>query len=369
MCAEFIAVQPEPADPLVPPLAELEDFPETPERSEPSGPAELPMASGVGSWPGTDVRGCLGEVRELLGDGHLPYLVELPDRGPGADLIGRTAGLLVDLPVDLQPSGWRFVDRPGRDAARTAALWREDIDVLAEVFDGYAGDLKVQVCGPWTLGAGLWLPRGERILVDAGARRELVASLAQGVRDHLALVRRAVPGARLVVQLDEPSLPAVLAGRLPTDSGYGRIPAVETEEAISGLRAVLSAADGAETLMHSCATDAPIGLMRAAGPGGLSVDTTVIGRRGWESLAVAVEDGLRLYAGEVGGLGHVAAGDPGSGRTALTAQWDQLGLDVTLLRRVVVTPTCGLAGESRADARARQRACLDAAARLRDTVG
>ena len=84
-------------------------------------------ASGIGSWPGTSVRDALAQVRELL-DGELPYLPELPARGPGADLIGRTAGLLVGLPVDLQPTGWRLVDRPGLDAGRTAALWREDLD-------------------------------------------------------------------------------------------------------------------------------------------------------------------------------------------------------------------------------------------------
>jgi hypothetical protein len=80
----------------------------------------------------------------------IPSLPELPARGPGGDIIGRTAGLLVDLAVDLQPAGWRFVDRPGRDAARTAAFWGEDLDELAAAFDGYAGPLKVAVAGPFT---------------------------------------------------------------------------------------------------------------------------------------------------------------------------------------------------------------------------
>jgi len=47
----------------------------------------------MGSWPGTDVRETLAVVRDLLADpGNgvegLPYLPELPDRGPGADLVG-----------------------------------------------------------------------------------------------------------------------------------------------------------------------------------------------------------------------------------------------------------------------------------------
>ena len=88
------------------------------------------------------MREAVRTVRDLLlaGDGEgLPHLPETPARGPGADIIGRAAGLLVDLPVDLQPSGWRLVDRPGRDAGRTASLHREDLDELAEAYDGYVG--------------------------------------------------------------------------------------------------------------------------------------------------------------------------------------------------------------------------------------
>ena len=42
---------------------------------------------------------------------HLP---ELPGRAPGADLIGRSAALLVDVAVDLTPAGWRLRPAPGR---------------------------------------------------------------------------------------------------------------------------------------------------------------------------------------------------------------------------------------------------------------
>jgi hypothetical protein len=43
-----------------------------------------------------------------------PYLPELPARGPGADLAGRTAALLIDMPVETTPGGWRIAERPGR---------------------------------------------------------------------------------------------------------------------------------------------------------------------------------------------------------------------------------------------------------------
>ena len=54
-------------------------------------------------------------------------------------------------------------------------------------------------------------------------------------------VSRLVPGAQVVVQLDEPSLPAVLAGRIPTPSGFGTAPAIEESVAIERLAEVLDA--------------------------------------------------------------------------------------------------------------------------------
>ena len=45
--------------------------------------------------PGTDPAEAMRVIAgELAG---FPHLAELPDRGPGADLIGRTAALLVDI--------------------------------------------------------------------------------------------------------------------------------------------------------------------------------------------------------------------------------------------------------------------------------
>jgi methionine synthase II (cobalamin-independent) len=320
------------------------------------------LATGIGSWPGTSVRDALGQVRELL-EGQLPYLPELPERGPGADLIGRTAGMLVELPVDLQPVGWRLVDRPGRDAQRTAALLREDLDELAEAFDGHTGPLKVQVAGPWTLAAGLWLHRGERVIVDEGACRYLVESLAEGVRLHVAAVRALVPGAQIVLQVDEPSLPTVLAGRLPTSSGWGRLPSLDPQVAAAGLMTVLGAHDG-DTVLHCCAAEPPVPLLRAAGPTALSLDTSLLRPRAWEGVAVAVEDGIRLHAGLV----------PTDGSRVRAQQladdfldpWRRVGMPSDRLLDVVVTPACGLGTRAPAVARAVQRAAVETARELEE---
>lgn len=326
-------------------------------------------ASGVGSWPGTDVVDTLRTTFGELPDPHVPYLPELPGRGPGADLIGRGAGLLVDLPVDLQPSGWRLVDRPGRDLGRALTWMRQDLDILAEVADGYAGPLKVSAAGPWTLAASLYLPRLERAVVDAGACRDLVASLAEGVARHVAEVRRLVPGAQVAVQLDEPSLPAVLTGALPTASGFGRLRAVEEPLVVEGMRTVLTAATAAgatATLVHCCAAEPPIDTLVRSGAAGISVDAALLGKAGWEAVAPAVENGLTLWAGVM-----PTAGALPTAKAAADAVWDRwrkLGLAVSLLDGIVVTPTCGLAGSTPADARARLARVRDAAGELADRV-
>lgn len=324
-------------------------------------------ATGLGSWPGTDVAEALRVVRGELTD--LPHLPELPTRGPGADMVGRAAARLVAMPVDLQPAGWRLVDRPGVDQARADAYWREDLDRLAHAFDGWTGPLKVQLAGPWTLAASVWLPRGERAVVDTGATRDMIASSAEAVAELVRDLGRLVPDAHVVVQLDEPSLPAVLEGRVPTMSGFGRLRAVDGADVEQGLREVVAAAvaAGATTALHCCGSDPPVGLLARTGAQALSLDTTLLGTRGWESVAAAVEDGTALWAGAVPTSAPTDDAELPSAAdisAALLRAWRDLGLPVADLVGVVVTPTCGLAGESPAGARARLARAVEAGREL-----
>ena len=82
----------------------------------------------------------------------------------------------------------------------------------------------MQVCGPWTLAAMLEVPSGHRALTDQGAVDDIAASLAEGLAQHVAEIEKRVPGAGVVVQIDEPLLPDVLTGNLPTASGFGTVP-------------------------------------------------------------------------------------------------------------------------------------------------
>jgi methionine synthase II (cobalamin-independent) len=271
----------------------------------------------------------------------------------------------VDTPVDLQPSGWRLVPRPGRDLERARAMLRQDLDVLAEVGDGYVGPLKIQVAGPWTLSAGVYLPRLERAVVDPGACRDLVGALAEGLALHVAEVRRLVPGASVVVQIDEPGIGAVLSGQLRTASGYGRLRAVEEPVVVEGLAKVTAAAisgGAAETVVHCCAGNPPLGVLRKSGADGVSVDMEKLGVAGWETVAGAVEAGHRLWAGAV----PTSAPDRSAAAVAESVwrPWRRLGLDVGLLERVVVAPSCGLAGLTPSEARTALARAVDGAQEL-----
>jgi methionine synthase II (cobalamin-independent) len=296
-------------------------------------------ASGVGSLPGTDpaeaVRLVVGELPEF------PHLPELPDRGAGADLIGRSAALLVDVAVDLTPAGWRLVPRPGIDQRRAAEFLERDLDALYEVAGSYTGPFKVQAAGPWTLAAGLERTRGDRAVVDAGARRDLAQSLAEGLAAHLAEVGSRLPGATLVVQLDEPSVPSVLQGGLPTVSGFGKLAAVEASVVEHEL-ADLVRRIAVPVVVHCCAPRVPMDLFRAAGATGLSFDLGLV--QDLDAVGTAVEAGTHLLLGVVPGT-DAALPAPKATASRVQAWWRELGFSADALpAAVTLTPTCGLAG-------------------------
>lgn len=316
-------------------------------------------ATGIGSLPGTDI---VEAVKTVLGElPGFPYLPELPARGPGADMIGRSAGLLVSLPVELYAARWRIASRPGREVRRIADLRERDLDALTEQADGYQGPLKLQVAGPWTLATNLDLRTGGALLRDPGAVRDLAASLAEGLRSHLRELSARVPGASLVLQIDEPSLPAVLAGQVPTESGFGTLRAVEEQTATEILRDVVSAV-GVPVVAHCCAPDAPVGLFRAAGATAVALDLDQVGDL--DEVGEALDAGLGLLAGAVP---TVARRAPAAADVAerLRRLWRELSFPPErLAEQVVVTPACGLAGVSHEYAQEALTACREAARRL-----
>ena len=334
--------------------------------------------------PGTNPAEAMRVVAGELPD--FPYLPELPDRGPGGDLTGRTAALLVEIPVEVTPRGWRLAERPGRDLVRARSMLSSDLDVMEEVLDGFRGPLKIQLCGPWTLAATLELPRTLNVAIaDPGAVADLTASLAEGAAAHVAEIAKRVPGAQLVVQFDEPALPAVAGGEVPTASGLSRIAPVEADMLRERLAQVI-ASTGKYTVVHSCAPAVPFGIIRAAGAGALSFDLSQLRRGEEDAVAEAAEAGLGLLMGVVpaipapettqarpGPAGPTGPGD-GSAEARQAAErvirlWRRLSLPLdSCPEQAVVTPACGLAGASPDQARAALTRCREAGSMLAELI-
>ncbi|BCB82071.1 hypothetical protein Pflav_084810 [Phytohabitans flavus] len=173
----------------------------------------------------------------------------------------------------------------------------------------------------------------------------------------MADVRRRLPAATVLLQLDEPSLPSALAGRIATDSGLYTYRSIESSTASSLLRTVVEAA-GVPVVLHCCAPDVPLDVVRASGAAAVALDLSLL--KQLDPLGEAIDAGLGLFAG--------------SGQTTSTAVadqvrgvWRQLGFpDQRLPDQVVVTPACGLAGSSPADARRVLTAIREASQRLQE---
>ncbi|MDY6055890.1 hypothetical protein [Micrococcus sp.] len=335
-------------------------------------------ALGGTPWRGTDAalahRVTLGELAEE----HVPVLPELPDRGPGADAVGRSAALLAELSVDLQPHGWR-VSPPstvasGMDRRRARSYWQEDLQRWADTAgaEGVRPErLAVRVLGPLTLLGNLWLPGGERVLVDAGARRDVAAAYREGLGEALSALAATTGVARPTVLLDEPAAAAVLGGDLPTASGYRTVRSMPRDEARHLWReafAALGAGEGTAVWVDPHAADAQVrdlalllGEARPASEGdapdpGLPAEggvgvvlevgaleapagspsrqaTTAVTPAAWEVAAGWSEAERPVALRPAADSGRAGTLDP----AALLQTWDRLGLDPHRARALTLT--------------------------------
>jgi methionine synthase II (cobalamin-independent) len=312
--------------------------------------------------PGTDPERTCAVIMDELPD--FPYLAELPDRGVGADMIGRTASLLLDLPVETTTRGWRFAAHPGREQRAAASFLSFDLDAMQLAAEGFSGPFKISVCGPLTLAARIELSRTMNpALADPGALADLANSLAEGIAAHVLGIRERIGGANIVVQVDEPALPAVLAGHIPTASGLGTVRALDPIVASATVRSVLAAAT-AFTVLHCCAAGFPFLLAKEMGAGAVSFDLARLGSADIDAIAEIGDAGLGLLAGAYPtDLGRSAAPrSPRATASAVVTMWQHTSLDPRKLAgQVVITPACGLAGLSPEAARAALAGCREAA--------
>jgi methionine synthase II (cobalamin-independent) len=331
-------------------------------------------ATGVGSLPGTSAREALQLVLDTVP--AFPHLPELPARGPGGDMVGRGLALLPDFPAQWGPTGWALADRPGRETRRATGFLTEDLDTVEELLEGWTGPFKIQLVGPWTAAASIELRSGRKVLGDPGARRDLHQAYAQAVAGHVAQVAKRLPDAEVFLQLDEPALPYVLDGSVPTPSGLTRLAAIDAQVVLAVLDAAVQAAgDLAAVGIHCCAGSPPLALLQelrqlrdGESPGAArlrfaSVDATLLTGADDDAVGEAVEAGLGLLLGVVPAqheTGHAVE----DGAAVLRGLWRRLGLPSEQLASIVPTPTCGLAGASPRWARAALAACVEVARRI-----
>ena len=265
--------------------------------------AQMTLASGVGSHPGDDQRDFDEAVRLVLGElPDLPYLPELPGRGAPASMTGRALAVVADLGADLQPAGWRLTGSGARRASttggrgacspRTSTGWRNrrrtttgrsrsrspDRGPSRRPSSGRAATRCSPTTAPGASSRRHW-PRGSP---------STSPTYAAGCRARH----------RLVVQVDEPALAAVLAAgadrvglrAAPHGAparGVGGARVGPRRDRRGGRRAV-----GA--LVRPGHAARPAARRRRAG---LSVDLDQVDGRGHDALAEALDAGQTVVLG------------------------------------------------------------------------
>lgn len=338
------------------------------------------IATALGSFAGRDLAGVARALLELLPE-RAP-IPELPARGPAAGIIARSASMLPGINIDLQPAGWRLALGPSLVQRRAASQFNDDVSTMAELAADWPGVLTLTIAGPFTLLASLDQFRGGKVIGDPGARHDIVQAWSAGLMERVAHARRQL-GRTIAVQIDEPSLVAVLEGTVPSESGRTSLPPVnghELSEALGECVATARVAGGNIVVMHCCAGRPPVEIMAAGAPDALSIDTAML-----ETPSAGAGVGKRADLVErPSPVGHSGAAGYGSAPWDVLAEWFDDGHDLWLgilptdqptmgtdglrgrlmaARRaleaepgaatddhLVLTPACGLAGVAPADA-------------------
>lgn len=309
-----------------------------------------------------------------LGAPQLPVLPELSVAGI-SDATGRSATMLSGLSVDRQPYGWRLVSADSVPGRRATSWFHQGVDALVDV----AGEqgiavprLALRVLGPVSLMARLWLPGGERALRDHGARADILASWVEGVAARLERMH-SLTGARLSLAVAEPEAQQVLAGTVPTASGYRTVRSLDRSELRSHWRTAAEALSGAgraedgvtfdvepavakphpqqQTLVRTLIEALPTPTAPTAPS---DDDDSVPARYGlalpwdgmepgaerpqlWDTIAELVESGYGVDLTVPSSLALRAGVDPARTAQSLQRRWERTGLDPELLAQVRVS--------------------------------
>ncbi len=201
-----------------------------------------------------------------------------------------------------------------------------------------AGWLKLQATGPVTLALALDAGGREAITVPA-ARGPLALGYAARLRSLVTRVREALPAWKVVLVLDEPSLDSPLVAARP-------------QLALELWRSL--GASGADVTGLHCCTTPPWGLILDLAPQLVSFDAVRDGDAATDDPAfrrlveagAAVAWGLVPTSGPLDGLDADTLAD----RLLDLVEWTAGDYLPEVLARSMVTPACGLAATSEAEA-------------------
>lgn len=297
----------------------------------------------------------LGETGDLV---HLP---QLPDRGLGSDAIGRSAALLEGIHVDRGPRSWIMTARPQLETRRATDQIERDLEICEEVWADKARAIKIQVTGPWTLAAQIELANGHRVITDRGALRDLTQSLVDGIRGHAEYVARNIKtghrremftelaSPRIILQIDEPMLPEIIAGDLAGASEFEEIAAVHSADVAQRLHEMIGGLRGgiiSQVLLNQTGYIPEWEVARGSGADTVLVTLDQVrGHAQKDGFGQAISEDLRL------GLGVTRPGDqvdelgnnPRELAVRIARFFAELGLDPALLAsQVDVHPRTGI---------------------------
>lgn len=322
---------------------------------------EPASATAIGSFPGTDVREITRVVAGELVD--LPVVPELPARGPGSDMVGRTLGILAKTSMEWSsettPTGWRLSSSAQTSlssaARRAQSFLDQDLDAAEEVWSRHDGPLKIAVTGPWTLAANVELPNGNLVIGDLGAVRELVQAYDESMAALLGQLQRRMSHADWIVQLDEPNAHAVVTGRVPTQSGLANYNAVDSEDIRLSLSKVITSLHkaGSQVVIHTCESTPPIEMLMHSKPDGISLDLTVLSEdsRYEEAIGRMIDEGCTLVAGVVDvtptSFFERRQSIVNESINVLLARMSRIGFPVEeVIDRIAISPGCGFHHEA-----------------------
>jgi methionine synthase II (cobalamin-independent) len=148
----------------------------------------------------------------------------------------------------------------------------------------------------------------------------------------------------VVVQLDEPLLPAALEGRLSGVTSLTPVHPVDEPTAISLIDHCIATL-GTEVMLHSCAASLPWKLLQRSGIHAVSVDVATLTANDLDGIGELVERERTVLLGVVPSTAPAARPSSEEIAKAAVAITDRLGFPRSVLReRIGVTPACGLAG-------------------------